>query len=99
MKVPWADRNPPLRRISPSGPADHMDVGEYPLKQLQAKKPCEFKPPAKRAKPVLRWGQYFFLLVGLLGVGWYGFVYAEAKVYQTYQGWRLDRILKHQPAR
>src|SRR6516164_8689750 len=36
--------------------------------------------------------QYLFVLVGLMGAGVYGWLYAEARVYQAYESWRLNQI-------
>ena len=74
-----------------------VDIGEYPLRQFPMEMPCKSKPQ-RPAKCHLRWIQYLFVLVGLVGAGVYGWLYAEARVYQAYESWRLNQIVKHRPA-
>ncbi len=59
--------------------------------------PCEstFHRPAKS---LLHWVQYLLVIVSLIGAGIYGWLYAEARVYQAYESWRFDQIAKHRPA-
>jgi hypothetical protein len=68
-----------------------VDVGEYPLRQFPMEMPCKSKSH-RPAKSHLRWIQYLFVLVGLMGAGVYGWLYAEARVYQAYESWRLNQI-------
>ena len=74
-----------------------VDLGEYPLRQFRMETPCE-STAQRPAKSLLRWVQYLFVLVGLLGAGVYGWYYAEARVYQAYESWRLNQMAKHDPA-
>jgi len=55
-------------------------------------------PSRHRLGRRLRWLECFLLVVGLLGVGTWGWFYAEARIFQAYQSWRLDQLVKHRPA-
>jgi len=68
-------------------------LGGYPLRRIPAPSVSR-----RRARKLLRWTQRFFLLLGLLGVGTWGWFYAEAKFSQAYQGWRLDQLVQHRPS-
>jgi sortase A len=74
-----------------------VDPGGYSLRQFPMETPCEstFHRPAKS---LLHWVQYLLVIVSLIGAGIYGWFYAEARVYQTYESWRLDQMAKHGPA-
>lgn len=41
----------------------------------------------------LRWADYFCCLAGLVTLAYCGFTIGRAAIWQTYQGWRLDRAL------
>jgi sortase A len=60
--------------------------------------PKSLKRRSSRARIILRWVQVVFLSVGLLGLGYYGYVFAEAQVFQAYQSWRLDQLQQGKPA-
>jgi sortase A len=73
-----------------------VDIGEYPLRQFRMDIPREstsHRPP----RNLLRWIGYLFFLLGLMGAGIYGWFYAEARVYQAYENWRLNQIVRHGP--
>ena len=74
-----------------------VDLGEYPLRQFPMEMPCKSKSQ-RPAKSHFRWIQYLLVLVGSVGAGVYGWLYAEARVYQAYESWRLNQIVKHRPA-
>lgn len=42
----------------------------------------------------LRWSRYFFLALGILVLGYCGFVLLDAKLYQAYQDWRFQQALE-----
>jgi sortase A len=73
------------------------ELGEYPLRQLRVDIPGEATAHRPR-QGFLRWIRHLLVLVGLIGAGIYGWFYAEARVYQAYESWRLDQIAKHSPA-
>jgi sortase A len=50
--------------------------------------------PPTRATFFLRWSQYLTLGVGVLLLGYCGFVLLDTSLYQTYQSWRFQRALK-----
>jgi sortase A len=43
---------------------------------------------------VLRWGQYFFLVVGVLALSYCAVVLLDRWLFQAYQTWRFERALK-----
>jgi sortase A len=47
-----------------------------------------------RARSFLRAGRYFFLLTGILALGYVGFVLLDARLYQAYATWRFQQALK-----
>ena len=49
-------------------------------------------PP--RTNAFLRWSQRLFFLIGILALGYVGFVLVDAKFYQAYQSWRFQQALK-----
>ena len=49
---------------------------------------------SKRTRSVLRWCRYPFLIIGLIALGYYGYVLLDAKVYQAYESWRFQQALK-----
>jgi sortase A len=48
----------------------------------------------RRIQTVLRWSRYLFFAVGILALGYVGYALLDAKLYQAYQTWRLERALK-----
>jgi sortase A len=48
----------------------------------------------RRTQTVLRWSRYLFLAVGILALSYVGYALLDAKLYQAYQTWRLERALK-----
>jgi sortase A len=73
-------------RLSTSRPAD--DFGPRP--------PHPAAPPRGRG---LRWLERLLLVVGILLIGYYGYVSAESYLYQAYENRELDAILASAPAR
>jgi len=52
-----------------------------------------------RTASLLRWSQYPFLIVGILALGYVGFVLLDTWLFQAYQTWRFQQALKgSQPA-
>lgn len=49
----------------------------------------------RRIQAVFRWSRYFFFAVGILALGYVGYALIDAKLYQAYQTWRLERALKN----
>lgn len=43
---------------------------------------------------ILRWGEYALLTAGFICVGWVGYSYLESYVYQSYENYSLDQMLK-----
>jgi sortase A len=75
------------------------EIGDYLLEdRIPQDPPSRSAAHGKRGKRFLRWGQYFFLLVGLLAAGYCGWFYGEAQICQAYQSWRFDQIRRHQPS-
>jgi sortase A len=50
--------------------------------------------PPTRATPFLRWSRYLCLGVGVLLLGYCGFVLLDASLYQNDQSWRFQQALK-----
>jgi sortase A len=69
------------------------DLAKYPVRRVP-----DDSASRRRAKTLLRWTQRLLLLSGLLLIGTWGWFYAEATVFQAYQGWRLGQLVKHRPA-
>jgi sortase A len=44
--------------------------------------------------PILRWGRMLFLAVGVSALGFVGYAFAKANLFQAYQSWRFDRALR-----
>lgn len=74
------------QRPSPTAPA-------YPASRFAAE-----PTSGRRTRRRLRWAEFIFLVLGLLGVGTWGWFYAQSKVFQAYQSWRLDQLVKRRPA-
>ena len=47
-----------------------------------------------RAQAFLRWSRYSFFFIGILALGYCGYVLLDAKIYQAYETWRFDQALK-----
>ena len=47
-----------------------------------------------RTNTFLRWSQRLFFLIGILALGYVGFVLVDAKLYQAYQDWRFQQDLE-----
>jgi len=47
-----------------------------------------------RPNNFLRWSQRLFFLIGILALGYVGFVLVDAKLYQAYQDWRFQQDLE-----
>jgi sortase A len=48
--------------------------------------------------PGLIIAQYFFLIVGLLTLGYCAYTVTQAHLYQAYESWRLDQMRQNRPA-
>ena len=82
-----------LNIVDPARKRVIANLAEYPLRRITAESASR-----RRAQRRLRWAACFFLVLGLMGVGTWGWFYAEATVFQAYQSWRLDQLVKHRPA-
>lgn len=51
--------------------------------------------PSRRTQTILRWSRNVFLVVGLLILGYCGFVLLDAKVYQAYETRQFQRQIKN----
>ena len=49
---------------------------------------------ARRPHPLLRWSRDVFLVVGILLLGYCGYVLLDAKIYQVYQSRRFEEQMK-----
>jgi len=50
--------------------------------------------PRKRTNPLLRWSRYFFLTIGIVMLGYCGFMLLDAKLFQSYQSWRFQQAVQ-----
>lgn len=48
---------------------------------------------SKRTRTVLRGCRYPFLIIGIIALGYYGYVLLDAKAYQAYEAWRFQQAL------
>ena len=46
-----------------------------------------------RTKGFLRWSGHLFLIIGILLLGYVGYLFIDAKLYQAYQSWRFQQDL------
>jgi len=51
------------------------------------------EPPNRRARRARRWLERVLILVGALCLGYYLYVYGEARLYQSFEDQQLDAIL------
>ena len=51
-------------------------------------------PPCKRTRSFLRWSGHFFSLIGILALGYVGFVLGYSRLYQAYLNRRFEQELK-----
>ena len=58
--------------------------------KFRSKSPMSF---SMRTNAFLRWSQRLFFLVGILALGYVGFVLVDAKLYQAYYTWRFQQDL------
>ena len=47
-----------------------------------------------RTNVLLRWSRRLFFIIGILALGYVGFVLVDAKLYQVYQDWRFQQALE-----
>ena len=47
-----------------------------------------------RTNAFLRWSRNLFFIIGILALGYVGFVLVDAKLYQAYQNWRFQQDLE-----
>jgi sortase A len=55
------------------------------------------KPPKvlpTRTQSFLRWSRYLFFIMGIMALGYVGFVLLDTWFFQAYQTWRFERALK-----
>jgi sortase A len=48
-----------------------------------------------RTQTLLHWSRYPFLIIGILALGYCGYVLLDAKIYQAYETWRFEQALKN----
>ena len=57
-----------------------------------------FRRRPSAGKIILHWMQYFFLLLGVVVLGYVAWVHADTFAFQSYQSWRLDQLQQGKPA-
>jgi hypothetical protein len=50
--------------------------------------------PPTRTASLLRWSQYPFFVLGILALGYVGFVLLDTWFFQAYQTWRFQQAMK-----
>src|SRR5216684_2657350 len=55
--------------------------------------------PRRRKGPALRWTRWLLLALGVTLLGYVGFSLVDAKLFQAYEEWRLEKAIKVQAAR
>ena len=86
-------------------PKTWHSIGDYPLTGdyrreggiADRRKPPMLKSRRRHPKGPIKVFQYLFLLVALVCLGDVVLNYARAGVFQSYQSWRFDRMIEHQP--
>ena len=63
---------------------------------MTASRPIKRRPSAARI--ILHGAQIVFLAIGILALGYYGYVKVQARAFQAYQSWRLDQLQQGKPA-
>lgn len=51
--------------------------------------------PPRRKHPVLRWARWMLFMFGIASLGFVAYSFVDAKMFQVYEDWRLDRALKN----
>jgi sortase A len=51
-----------------------------------------------RTRAPLRWTRWLFLALAVALLGYVGFAWADAKIFQAYENWRLDQAADNAPA-
>src|SRR5690242_9589902 len=63
--------------------------------QASRKRGTKMPPSSAREKrPVLSWIRLLFLVLGIGALGYVGFSLLDAKLFQTYENWRLNNAEK-----
>jgi sortase A len=72
--------------------------GAVPRFQIRTTITSPPKPSHRGAKFLLNVGQYLCLILAFVCLGYVALDYGGARVFQSYQSWRFDRLIGHQPA-
>lgn len=51
--------------------------------------------PARRKRPVLRWARWMLFTFGIASLGFVAYTFVDARLFQAYEDWRLDRAFKN----
>ena len=71
-------------------PATYIRPGQHThnVNRVRVSQPIKRKSPS-----ALRWMQLILLVLGLCGVGYYGYTVADQYVYQAYENWAFDQAI------
>jgi len=50
--------------------------------------------PRRRKRPALRWARWLLLALGVALLGYVGFSFVDAQIYQAYEDWQLEKAIK-----
>jgi sortase A len=50
--------------------------------------------PRKRTNPFLSWSRYIFFIIGILMLGYCGYVLLDTRFFQVYQSWRFQKAIQ-----
>jgi sortase A len=50
--------------------------------------------PRRRGRPLLLWSRWFFLALAVGSLGYVAYSYLDAKLFQSYENWRLNRAIE-----
>ncbi|HEY4930134.1 MAG TPA: class D sortase [Terriglobales bacterium] len=55
--------------------------------------PLPAQPP-RRKRPALRWARWLFLVLGVALLGYVGYTFLDAELFQAYENWRLNQAVE-----
>lgn len=50
--------------------------------------------PPRRKRPVLRWARWLLLALGVVLLGYVGYTFLDAELFQAYENWRLNQAVE-----
>src|SRR5579875_1528393 len=84
-------RTPYIVRVQP---AAYVRPGQHSHNANRLRAPLRTRP---EKAGLLRWAQMLLLILGLCGLGYYGYTVADEYVYQSYENWAFDQAIAGHP--